>query len=121
MVIERLTQDFSICKVADYSLVDWESAYCFIAKTDEENSLVCVTEDTPANATDRDDGWRAFRIQGILDFSLVGVLSKISALLAESGIGLFAVSTFQTDYILTKADCFDRAAKILIEAGYEML
>ena len=63
--------------------------------------LVCMTEHVPDNVTERDDGWKAFRIEGVLDFSLIGILSKISALLAENEIGIFAISTYNTDYILT--------------------
>ena len=66
----------------------------------------------------REDGWRAFRIVGVLDFSLIGILARISACLAENGIGIFAVSTFNTDYILTRAKDFDRAVKALREAGH---
>ena len=58
----------------------------------------------PKDALERDDGWRAFRIQGVLDFSLIGILSAISAVLAENHIGIFAVSTYNTDYILTKEE-----------------
>jgi len=66
----------------------------------------------------RNDGWRAFRIEGVLDFSLVGILSRISACLAEKNIGIFAISTFNTDYILTKKENFERAAKALEAEDY---
>lgn len=119
--IKILDDNFSVCKVTDYSFVSLESQYCFIGKTDEENSLVCMTGDVPANTTERDDGWRAFRIQGILDFSLIGILSKISALLAENKIGIFAISTYNTDYILTKKESFDKAIDVLLKAGYHVV
>lgn len=121
MEIKRIECDFTICKVADYSFVDWKSEYCFIGKTDEENSLVCMTKDVPANTTERDDGWRAFRIQGILDFSLIGILSEIASLLAENQISIFAVSTYHTDYILTKRENFDKAIDALAKAGYRIV
>lgn len=54
----------------------------------------------------------------MLDFSLVGILAGISEILAENGIGLFAVSTYNTDYILTKAENFNRALDVLRDAGY---
>jgi hypothetical protein len=72
----------------------------------------------PGNTTDRDDGWRAFRIVGVLDFSLIGILAGISEILAENKIGLFAVSTYNTDYILTKAENYERALDVLRNAGY---
>ena len=120
MEIKKIAYDFSVCKVEDYSLVNLDAAYCFVGKTDEEKSLVCLTSDVPGNVTDRDDGWRAFRIQGILDFSLIGILSKISSLLAENEIGIFAISTFNTDYVLTKEENFNKAMEVLRKAGYQI-
>ena len=121
MKIKALEHDFSVCKVRDFSEISFDSEYCFLGKTDEEYSLVCLTEHVPGNTLARDDGWRAFRIEGTLDFSLVGILARISALLAESGIGIFAVSTYNTDYILTKNDHFHKALQVLSDAGYEIL
>lgn len=121
MEIKKLDDTFSICKVSDYSQIDLDSEFCFIGKTDEEKSLVCITDSVPDNVIERDDGWRAFRIQGVLDFSLIGILSKIAALMAENGIGIFAVSTYNTDYILTKEDNFNKAIEILSAAGYTVV
>lgn len=118
MQLKRIHGDFSVCKVADYAQVNLSAEYCLIGKTDEENSLVCLTQDVPANTTDRDDGWKAFRIEGILDFSLIGILSRIAGVLADSGIGIFAVSTFNTDYVLTKEENFKKALLALAQAGY---
>ena len=66
---------------------------------------MCLTKDVPPNATERDDGWRTFRIQGTLDFSLIGILSEISGILADNKIGIFAVSTYNTDKGLSNK-CF---------------
>lgn len=118
MVIKKIGYDFSVCKVVDYSLVDFNKEFMFSGKTDEEASLVCLTSDVPSNTTEREDGWKAFRIQGILDFSLIGILSTISGILAENEIGIFAISTFNTDYILTKAENFQRAIDVLADEGY---
>ena len=82
--------------------------------------MVCRTEDTPDNTTHRDDGWKGFRIEGVLDFSLIGILSKISSVLADNSIGIFAVSTYNTDYILVKNENFDKALSVLGQAGYEI-
>lgn len=120
MEIKKIDYDFSVCKVADYSLVNLDSEYSFIGKTDEEKSLVCITEDVPSNVAERDDGWKAFRIQGILDFSLIGILSEISGILAENKIGIFAISTFNTDYVLTKKENYQRALEVLISSGYKI-
>lgn len=120
MKIKVIKDDFSVCKVKDYSQVDLNAEFCFVAKTDEENSLVCRTDNVPNNVTEREDGWRAFRIQCVLDFSLIGILSRISGLLAEHEIGIFAISTFNTDYILTKEKNYLKAIKVLDEAGYRI-
>lgn len=120
MKIKKIAYDFSVCKVADYSGVNLEAEYCFTGKTDEEKSLVCITEDVPDKVLEREDGWKAFRIQGVLDFSLIGILSKISGLLAENEIGIFALSTFHTDYILTKKENFKKALEVLENNGYEV-
>lgn len=119
--LKKIDADFSVCKVADYSLVDLDSDFCFTAKTDEENSLVCQTKNVPKNTIVCDNGWKAFRIdEGSLDFSLIGILAKISNLLAEAKIGIFAVSTFNTDYVLTKSENFENAIKVLENAGYKI-
>ena len=120
MEIKRMDYNFSVCKVADYSLVKLDSEYSFIGKTDEEKSLICITEDVPSNVTEREDGWMAFRIQGVLDFSLIGILSEISGILAENKIGIFVISTFNTDYVLTKKENYQRALDVLNRAGYKI-
>ena len=118
--IEIIDGEFSVCKVWDFSQVNFEAEYCFTGKTDEEKSLVCLTEDVPENTAVRDDGWRAFRVQGVLDFSLIGILSRISAVLAESGVGIFAISTYNTDYILTKRENWEMALQAIKKAGWGM-
>ena len=120
MEIKRMDYNFSVCKVADYSLVKLDSEYSFIGNTDEEKSLVCITEDVPSNVTEREDGWMAFRIQGVLDFSMIGILSEISGILAENKIGIFVISTYNTDYVLTKKENYQRALDVLNRAGYKI-
>lgn len=120
MEIKIIDQDFSVCKVEDLSQIDYLDKFCFIGKTDEELSLVCSTKLVPENAIECDNEWKGFRIQGILDFSLIGILSKISTLLAESEIGIFAVSTYNTDYIFTKEENFEKAINVLKDNGYKI-
>ena len=121
MELKVIAHDFSVCKVRDYSQVDSSKEYCFTGKTDEENSLVCLTQDVPTNVLEHDDDWKAFRIQGVLDFSLIGILAKISTLLAENKIGIFAISTYNTDYILTKAKDYQRVLDVLSKARYQIV
>lgn len=120
MELRTLPYDLSVCKVRTLADINLEGRFFFVGKTDEELSLVCETADAPTEALEREDGWRGLRVQGVLDFSLIGILSKITAILAENGVGIFAVSTYNTDYILTKAEDFDKALDSLAAAGYEI-
>ncbi len=120
MELKRIEHDLSICKLASESELSSAKDFYFVGRTDEEISLVCPTENAPQNAVSRDDGWRAFRIQGVLELSLIGILSDIAACLAESKIGIFAISTFNTDYILVKKENFDKALKALSDKGYDI-
>lgn len=121
MDIKQFKQDFSVCKVPDLTMVDLEDGFCFLSRTDEEISLVCLTDKAPENATHREDGWKAMRVQGQLDFSLVGILSKISTLLAQRQISIFAISTYNTDYIFTKAEQYKAALDSLSAGGYKIV
>ena len=121
MRIKKIDYDFSVCKVADYSLVDLTADYCFVSKTEEENSLVCITDNVPLKVVRREDGWKAFRVQGSLDFSLIGIVSGISGILADNQISIFVLSTFDTDYVLTKTENYQSALDILEAAGYEIV
>ena len=74
----------------------------------------------PSNVTAQEDGWKAMRIEGELDFSLIGILSRISGILAAENIGIFVISTYNTVYILTKQENYERALAALKEEGYEV-
>lgn len=117
MILKKLDGEFCVCKVSDLSGIDLTEEFCFIGKTDEEISVVCRT--APNNCVEREDGWRGFRIEGTLDFLLIGILSKISAILAENKIGIFVVSTYNTDYVFVKRENFGNAVKALEGSGYE--
>ncbi|MBQ8159166.1 MAG: ACT domain-containing protein [Clostridia bacterium] len=121
MTLKVLPFALSICKLPPQGSLPLHSDFFFLGKTDEELSLVCPTEDVPAEFLDRSDGWRSFRIEGTLDFSLIGILSKITSILADHGIGIFAVSTFNTDYILVKQEHLECAMSALKRAGYEVI
>lgn len=121
LTIKQITEEFAVCQVEDYSQVNLENPFVFTGATDDEKSLVCPIALVPENALTVDKTWSAFRIEGVLDFSLIGILSKISSLLAENNIGIFAISTYNTDYILTKTTDFQSALRVLEEAGYQIL
>ena len=120
MELKRLVHELTVCKLSGVEDIDLNKEFYFIGRTDEEISLVCRTEDTPKNTIERDDGWRGFRIQGVLDFSLIGILSKISGILAENRIGIFAVSTYNTDYVFVKEENFEKALSALEKDGFSV-
>ena len=93
---------FTVCKVAAVSDLPPLADGFFTAVTGDEVSLVCPTESVPANTTAREDGWCAFRFDGTLDFSLIGILAEAADALKSAGVSIFAVSTYNTDYIFVK-------------------
>ena len=121
MKLEVINMEFSICKVRDLSGVNFDDEFLFLGKTDQELSLVCDSAYVPEDCLERVDGWKAFRIVGILDFSLTGILSKISSILSDKRIGIFAISTFNTDYILVKKKDLQPAAAALESEGYSFI
>lgn len=120
MILTVLTEPFSICKLKDYAQVDLGRPFVFTGSTDEERSLACPTRFVPAETLERSDGWRAFRIEGELDFSLVGILAGLSEILAKEGIGILAISTFNTDYFLIKSDRYEEALRLLSSSGWDI-
>ena len=118
MKLKILPYELTVCRVESMPAVDLSADFFFLARTYEELSLVCRTDRAPADTVAREDGWRGLRIEGVLDFSLVGILSGISCILAENDISIFAVSTFNTDYILVRKEQLERAMKALEAAGY---
>ena len=118
MELQKLEYDFTVCKVENTEQVDFTREFVFLSKTDDEISLVCESNYVPPNATASEADWKGLRIVGILDFGLVGILARIANILAEAGISIFAVSTFNTDYIFIKFTHFDKAIQTLTSNGY---
>ncbi len=121
MKLKKLPYNLTVCKVSDINDINLDVEFYFIGRTDEEISLVCRTEDAPDVTIEHEDGWRGFRVEGVLDFSLIGILSRLSSVLAENNIGVFVISTYNTDYILVKKENFDRAIDVLLSAGYTII
>lgn len=116
LTFEFLDAELSVVKTAEAVIP--EGTPVFFARTDAELSLVCPTASVPAAlVTAREDGWRAFRICGQLDFSLIGILSRVSTALAEAGVGIFAVSTYDTDYVLFKKEKLSAVRETLSRLG----
>lgn len=118
LCLRLLPDNYTVCQVEDPSLVDF-SQPCFFARTQDECSLVCPTEKVP-DTLRRADGWRGFYIKGELDFSLVGILAGISGILAAEKISIFAVSTYNTDYVFIPEAHWQRALNALAKAGYRI-
>ena len=118
MIIRLLPMGFSVCQVE--TLPAAPVPYTFIGCTEEENSLVCPTEQAPDHCLNREDGWRCFRVAGPLDFSLVGILAGIAGCLAAKKIPIFALSTYNTDYILVKEERLEESISALKTSGYEI-
>lgn len=97
-----------------------EVSFYSISKTDDELSIVCP-ESLPVASEQLEPGWACIKVLGPLDFSITGILAKISAILAKQEISIFAISTFDTDYILIKAELLPLARTALIGSGYEFL
>ena len=96
MLLEVLEGEFCICKVADTHAVNLDVPWLFVGKTDSELSVVCLVDHAPKQSLAREDGWRAFRIAGQMDFGLTGVLAGLASVLAQAAISIFALSTFDT-------------------------
>ncbi len=113
---------FAVCQLdPKASLPVWatagSSALVSVTRTANELSIVCAQEDAPDDVRSERD-WRCLMVQGQLDFSLTGVLSALLAPLAEAGVSIFALSTFDTDYLLVRAAQLDLAVETLSAAGH---
>ena len=118
MQLNFLDGAFSVLKVDELAPEMLRKPFVFAACTEDECSLVCRTQDKPDRHIACEDGWAAFRAAGTLDFSLVGVLAGITCALAEARVGVFVVSTYDTDYVLIKAERHRDARRALESAGY---
>lgn len=119
-----LTRDrLTVCQLSgDAPLPPWAAEpgpIVSVTRTPGELTIVCPDGRAPA-ATRQEAGWRALRIQGPLDFSLTGILASVLEPLARARIGIFAVSTFDTDYVLVKETRADAAVQALRAAGHEV-
>ena len=119
--LQVIPETFSICQVENYKGSDIDQPFVFTGRTDEEKSLVCPVSMVPESTLDRSDGWKMFRICGQLDFSLIGILAELSSVFAKAEIGIFAISTYNTDYVLVKDKDYRKAIKALDRAGYRVL
>lgn len=120
---EELSGRYAVCRLAPGEPVPaWVPSGGVVSctRTHDELSIVCMEGSVPPDVQ-AERGWRGFRIRGALDFSLVGVLAEVAQCLADAGISLFCLSTYDTDYFLVKEDAFDRAKEHLVGRGHTFL
>ena len=115
--------DYAICRLApDAPDPTWarESHVSVVARTADELSVLCASEKVPAG-TQCEAGWRLFKFQGPFAFTQTGILAAVLNPLAEAAVGILAVSTFDTDYVLVKDTNLSRARDVLVAAGHVVL
>lgn len=118
--ISILSETFSICRLEkDEPLPAWVlgGAFFSVTRTEEELSIVCPEVLVPKEVK-REDGWKCLKVEGPLDFSLTGILASLTMPLAEKKIGVFSISTFDTDYLLVKKEDLETAIHVLALNGF---
>jgi hypothetical protein len=111
----------AVCRLsAEAKLPEWvqSDGFCSVTRTRDELSVVCSDDGRIPSEVKSERGCRLLRVAGTQAFELTGVLSSVLLPLAEAEIGIFAVSTFDTDYVMVKAEALSRAIKVLREAGH---
>jgi len=122
LTLALLEGRFAVCRLAPGEEVPaWASggAFTSVTRTRDELSVVCAEEAVPEGIR-CEDGWRVFQIEGPLDFGLTGILASVAGPLAEAGVSIFAVSTFDTDYLMIKEENVERAIAALGAAGHQV-
>ncbi|MGZ3723317.1 MAG: ACT domain-containing protein [Bdellovibrionales bacterium] len=120
MNLQELPGSYSILKLNSREAVPaWatEGPFYSIGKTKDELSIVCETFRVPETVQNKSDDWKCLKVEGLLDFAQTGILSSIAGPLARAKISIFAVSTFNTDYILVKNDSLAKAKEALKKSG----
>ena len=130
LTMKLLKEKYSVCRLDKNSIIpNWvmNGEFFSITKTEDELSIVCSQENLPHNMQHElaniqcEKDWRILKVEGPLDFSLVGILSSISSLMAKEKISIFALSTYDTDYILVKENNIDAAINVLIKNNYDVI
>lgn len=122
LTLSLLPDTLAVCRLAPDAEVPawaWTGEPASVTRTRDELSLVC-REDAVPEGVRAESGWRCLKVQGPLDFALTGIMAALTAPLAAAGISVFAVSTFDTDYLLVKAENLDRASVALRGAGHRV-
>jgi len=123
LTMKLIKEKYGVCRINPNELIpEWaqNSDFFSITKTCDELSIVC-SQDAIPNDIKCEKDWKILKIEGPLDFSLVGILASISTILAQKGISIFAISTYDTDYIFVKNKDIDNAIESLIKERYEII
>ena len=118
--LELLAGTFAVCRLdADAPLPPWVAPGGFVSltRTDAELSIVCPQQGVPSDVQ-REAGWRCLRVKGPLGFGLTGILASLASPLASSGVSIFVVSTYDTDYLMVQERDLDRGVHALERAGH---
>jgi uncharacterized protein len=122
LTLSILEGRFAICRLsarAEIPLQSLDKSFFSITRTPDELSIVCA-EDSAPRGERCETGWQCLKVQGPLDFSITGVMASLAMPLAEAGISIFSVSTFDTDYLLVKEADIERAIRALSAAGHSV-
>ena len=120
LILDLLSDELAVCRLPVDAAVPnwaWSGELTSITCSDDELSVVCVADPVPDDVQ-HTAGWRAFKVRGPLDFGLVGILAGLSSTLARAEIPIFAISTYDTDYVLVRSEQLDGAVEALTSAGY---
>ena len=117
MTLQILKDRYAVCKAEKPARLINSEDFFSVTVTKDEVSIVCTEKHIPAGC-EVQAGFRAMRIKGILDFSLTGIIARISGILAQRDISIFVVSTYDTDYIFVKEEDMEKCVKALEENGY---
>ena len=122
LTLSILPNHLAICRLSpDADIPAWSknTEFYSITRSRDELSVVCFTKNVPLNVEAKRD-WRALRIEGRLDFSLTGILASLVSPLAEAEISVFAISTYDTDYVLVREKFLSQAISVLKKEGHSV-
>lgn len=120
MKLQMLEDKYKVIKLKQNELIPrkiFEEEIYSITRTDEELSII-VKESVDINSEIVENNWNMIKVVGVLDFSLIGILSKISTILAKAEISIFVISTYNTDYIMVKNDKLEETKRVLEDNNY---
>ncbi|HEX6036866.1 ACT domain-containing protein [Longimicrobium sp.] len=120
--LSLLADTLAVCRLSADAPVPawaWTGEPASVTRTGDELSVVCRADAVP-DGVRHEPGWRCMVVAGPLDFALTGIMAALTAPLAAAGIPLFAVSTYDTDYLMVKAENLDRAIAALQGAGHRV-